>query len=76
MGSETVTIGGREFRVGAWYSGKLGRAERRLTSFDPNGRQPGGTVRSHTRRDVESRDSGAWWQAHRWVCWAGDEVKP
>lgn len=83
MGSETVTIGGREFRVGATYAPKrpgLTRRPRQFQGFHPftlcwmtNMNRPGGTV----TYGVRDQDGGLWCRncsAVQWLRWAGDEV--
>ena len=83
MGFETVTIGGREFRVGATYAPKrpgLARKPRRLQGLSSDERcrrsgmnRPGGTVYYATKYR-----NGDWWSATcsavQWLRWAGEEV--
>jgi hypothetical protein len=66
----TVLIEGRTFRIGATYSSRNGFVNRQLQGFDPNGRQPGGTVKSWS---VNGREPN-WWPARRWCQWVGEEV--
>jgi hypothetical protein len=73
----TVTIGGREFRLGAWYVSKHPNAKpKQLLGFEPTGYQPGGTVHFKSARDYERGEAGRWWSAARWAGRAGDEVLP
>ncbi len=81
----TITIGGREFRVGATYAPKRpgpSRKPRRLQGFDPatscwmsGMNRPGGTI----TYGIRDRDGEMWCRncsAEQWLRWAGDEVAP
>jgi hypothetical protein len=75
----TVTIGGRQFKVGAWYEGKRrvarGRAieprTRKLLEVD---RRQGFTDWANTVRYQTPTGAIGWTVANQWASWAGAEI--
>ncbi len=68
--SETVTIGGREFRIGSWYGPKKGSANNRKLEWV-------GKIKPHWAVDVRYlRPDGQTrlMSAASWSQWAGEEV--
>lgn len=76
--SDTVTIGGREFRVGATYgpkpkAGVTSHRRKTLLRYRPE------TVWPFTGPSVQWRNkngSEEWSNATAWLKWAGEEVQP
>lgn len=69
--SETVNIGGREFRVGATYRGRgINVRERKLLRIIR-----GGNGRVWVEFETRLRRPGRV-LARSWLEWAGDEVQP
>ncbi len=66
----TVTIGGREFRVGAWYIGKTGMLTRQFMEMRIMGRIHRRNVVFWRCRNGNEQNA----KASTWLCWAGDEV--
>jgi hypothetical protein len=76
--SDTVTIGGREFRIGAWYQGKT--PENASPYFKPLRRQLRSLKRCFRGRvrvayTTKLGRTGETY-ARSWLEWAGDEVAP
>ena len=72
--SDTVTINGREFRVGAWYRGKRGDRRRKFLGVrdqkDFHGDWYVEVLWQCTQRSRNGCDQADWSR------WAGEEVQP
>lgn len=75
--TQTITIGGREFRVGAWYRSKRhkGAYPRQFLDRRDDARR-GVYVVYRWPEESTATDPEQWCSARSWRAWDGDEVAP
>lgn len=76
--SETVTIGGREFRIGAWYEGKQPKDAQRQVKTMRRQLLAADNTKSGRLRVLYATKGGFTHRsfARSWAAWAGHEVQP